>query len=112
MFAHSDDGLFWNQGHNDWLQAAAEGGIGFAAVLAALAVILSIRAFRSGWGFGIVAVFLLALVDFPLQKPVVSLLLFTLAGAVSAGRLGRLFSDSTAADIRLQKNFDPPLAFP
>jgi len=83
MFARSDDGLLWNQGHNDWLQWAAEGGIAFAALLTCLAASISIPAFRSGWGIGIPAVFLLCNVDFPLQKPVVSVLLFALAGVAS-----------------------------
>ena len=84
MFAHFDDGLFMNQAHNDWLQWAVEGGWALAAMIACLAVSISISALRAGWGIGIPAVFLLCLVDFPLQKPVVCLLLFALAGAAAA----------------------------
>jgi len=84
MFAHSDDGLFMNQAHNDWLQWAVEGGWPLAALLACLAARISVPALRSGWGFGIPAVLLLCLVDFPLQKPAVSFLLFALAGAAAA----------------------------
>jgi hypothetical protein len=86
MFAHFDDGLFMNQAHNDWLQWAVEGGWPLAAVFACLAAWTSVPAFRWGWGLGIPAVFLLCLVDFPLQKPVVCFLLFALAGAAGAAR--------------------------
>ena len=89
-FAHFDDGLFMNQGHDDWLQWAAEGGLPFAAVMACFAVIISIQAFRVRWGAGIPAVLVLCFGDFPLQKPAVCLLLFTIAGAVSASVPWRL----------------------
>lgn len=84
MFAHFDDGLFMNQAHNDWLQWAVEGGWPLAALMACVAAQLSIFGGRSRWGLGIAAVFLLCLVDFPLQKPAVSFLLFVLAGASTA----------------------------
>jgi O-antigen ligase len=88
MFAHFDDGLFMNQAHNDWLQWAVEGGWPLAMLLACLAARISVPALRSGWGFGIPAVLLLCSVDFPLQKPAVSILLFALAGAAeTAGRV-------------------------
>jgi len=83
MFAHFDDGLFMNQAHNDWLQWAVEGGWPLAALIACLAVRISVPAWRSSWGLGIPAVFLLCWVDFPLQKPAVSFLLFALAGAAT-----------------------------
>jgi O-Antigen ligase len=85
MFAHFDDGLIMNQGHDDWLQWAAEGGIGFLALLMCFGVAVSIRVFRSAWGLGVPAVLALCFIDFPLQKPAVSLVLFVLAGAVSVG---------------------------
>jgi hypothetical protein len=84
MFAHFDDGLFMNQAHNDWLQWAVEGGWTLAALLVCVAARLSILGLRCRWGLGIPAVFLLCLVDFPLQKPAVSFLLFALAGASAA----------------------------
>jgi hypothetical protein len=84
MFAHYDDGLFMNQGHDDWLQWAAEGGVPFAAIVAAFALIVSLQAWRVRWGLGIPAVLILCFGDFPLQKPAVALLVFTLAGTVSA----------------------------
>jgi hypothetical protein len=87
MFARSDDGLFWNQGHNDWLQWAAEGGIAFVSVTACFAMLISIPAVRSGWGIGVPGVLVLCWVDFPLQKPAVSMILFAIAGAVSAASM-------------------------
>ena len=84
MFAHFDDGLFMNQAHNDWFQWAAEGGMGFLALLLCFGVAVSIPAFRSDWGVGVPGVLMLCFVDYPLQKPAVSLVLFAVAGAVSA----------------------------
>jgi O-antigen ligase len=68
MFALYDDGTFVNRAHNDWLQFAVEGGIPFAALMAAI-FIWSIRpVIRSGWGIGLIAIGLHALVDYPFAR--------------------------------------------
>jgi endonuclease/exonuclease/phosphatase family metal-dependent hydrolase/O-antigen ligase len=68
MFARYDDGTFVNRAHNDWLQWAVEGGIFFAGLM--LVVFLwSIRpAYRSGWGIGVIAICLHAIVDYPFAR--------------------------------------------
>lgn len=68
-YAIVDFGAFANQAHSDWLQWAAEGGIPFALMLAAL-FFWSVRpAVRSVWGLGVVSVFLHATVDYPFSRP-------------------------------------------
>ena len=68
MFALYDDGTFVNRAHNDWLQWAAEGGVFFAAAMLAVFA-WSIRpAIHSGWGVGLIAICLHALVDYPFAR--------------------------------------------
>ncbi|HEY7306395.1 MAG TPA: O-antigen ligase family protein [Bryobacteraceae bacterium] len=68
MFARYDDGTWVNRAHNDWLQWAAEGGIFFAGLMLVI-FFWSIRpALRSGWGLGVIAVCLHALVDYPFAR--------------------------------------------
>jgi O-antigen ligase len=68
QFALYDDGTYVNRAHNDWLQFAVEGGFPFAVLMAAL-FIWSIRpALRSGWGVGLIAICLHALVDYPFAR--------------------------------------------
>jgi hypothetical protein len=68
-YAITDSGRFANQAHSDWLQWAAEGGIPFALMLAAL-FFWSVRpALRSVWGLGVLSVFLHATVDYPFSRP-------------------------------------------
>jgi O-antigen ligase len=90
MFARFDDGLFSNQAHNDWLQWTSEGGVALGLLLSWFGLTLSLIGIRSIWGLGISAVLLLALVDYPLQKPIVALFFFTFAGALLAGLKPRL----------------------
>lgn len=68
MFGRYDDGTYVNRAHNDWLQWAAEGGIFFAGLM--LVVFLwSLRpAYRSGWGIGVIAICLHAIVDYPFAR--------------------------------------------
>jgi hypothetical protein len=64
-----DAGVEINHAHNDWAEWAAEGGLPFVAMLAALAA-LSIRlVLQCPWGIGVIAVYLHSFVDYPLQKP-------------------------------------------
>jgi O-antigen ligase len=68
MFALYDDGTYVNRAHNDWLQFAVEGGLPFAALMAAI-FIWSIRpAVRSIWGIGVLAICIHAVVDYPFAR--------------------------------------------
>ena len=68
MFALYDDGSYVNRAHNDWLQFAVEGGIPFALLFATM-VAWSIRpAVRSGWGIGLIALAIHAVVDYPFAR--------------------------------------------
>ncbi len=83
-YASVDFGAVVQHAHNDWAEWAADGGIPFCLLLLSIAAWSIPRAFRTVWGIGIVAVFVHALVDFPLQKPVLGLWLFALLGALAA----------------------------
>jgi hypothetical protein len=68
MFALYDDGTYVNRAHNDWLQFAVEGGLPFAALMAAL-FFWSVRpAIRSVWGVGVIAIGIHAVVDYPFAR--------------------------------------------
>ena len=83
-YASVDDGRYANQAHNDWLQSFAEGGVlGFFA-LAAFACAIFRPALVSVWGVGLLAFLLHGLVDYPLQKPILTAWMSVLAGAVAA----------------------------
>src|SRR5262249_11435831 len=68
-FAEYDSGLRVDHAHNDWLEWSTEGGILFVALWAAWAFSLCWRGIRSIWGFGVSAVLLHALVDYPFARP-------------------------------------------
>jgi O-antigen ligase len=86
-YARFDDGLFANQAHNDWAQWAAEGGVPFLMVMAAIVAMLTGPALRSVWGLGLMAVFLHAFVDYPFQqRPALAAFFFAMAGALAAER--------------------------
>jgi O-antigen ligase len=67
-YALFDSGYFVNHAHNDWAEWAVEGGLPFLLLVGGIAAASSLRAVRSGWGLGLVAVYLHSLVDFPLQR--------------------------------------------
>ncbi len=83
-YATFDLGLFANHAHCDWAEWAAEGGLPFLAAAAALASAALVWSGRRRWAIGVAAVFVHALVDYPLQKPVLAALTFTLLGALAA----------------------------
>jgi len=83
-YASVDFGAVVNHAHNDWAEWAADGGIPFSLLLLSIAIWSVPAALRTVWGIGIVAVFIHGFVDFPLQKPVLELWLFTLLGALAA----------------------------
>jgi hypothetical protein len=86
MFARYDDGTYVNRAHNDWLEWAAEGGIFFSGAMLAIFV-WSIRpAIRTGWGIGLIAVCLHALVDYPFARFGVCGWYFCLLGMLGAAR--------------------------
>ena len=84
-FASFDLGLYVDHAHDDWAEWTAEGGLPMLVLMAAIAAIGFRAAWRSVWGLGIYAVFLHALVDFPMQIPAIAALVFTLLGALTAG---------------------------
>jgi O-antigen ligase len=83
-YATRDLGLYINQAHDDWAQWAAEGGLPFAALMLAIAAWSARRAFRTGWGLGVVAVFVHCLVDYPIQRTGVAFVFFAMLGAIAA----------------------------
>jgi O-antigen ligase len=84
-YARYDDGTFVNQAHNDWLQWAAEGGIPFLLLMTAVAVWTIRPSVSSLWGIGLLAVFLHALIDYPLQqRPALAAYFFALLGILAS----------------------------
>jgi O-antigen ligase len=89
-YARYDDGTFVNQAHNDWAQWAAEGGIPFLLLMAAIVALLARPAFDSLWGLGLMAVFVHAWVDYPFQqRPALAAFFFAMAGVLAASRRDR-----------------------
>jgi O-antigen ligase len=82
-YALFDDGLYANQAHNDWAQWAVEGGAPMLVVMLVVAVWIFPRAIKSGWGLGAAVLFLHCWVDYPIQRPAVAVVFFSLAGAIS-----------------------------
>ena len=80
QFATFDAGLTVEHAHNDWLEWASEGGVGFAAVWAALGVIALRDLRRRMWMLGVAAVMVHALADFPFARFGVSAWTFLLIG--------------------------------
>ncbi len=83
-YAVFDLGLRVNHAHNDWAEWLAEGGVPFLLMLLSVAV-WSIRpALRSLWGLGVPAVFVHALVDYPMQRLGLAVWVFVMLGALAA----------------------------
>jgi O-antigen ligase len=82
-YAEFDSGALVDHAHNDWLEWASEGGLPFAACWALLFLCVAGSALRSGWGLGVLAVFLHALVDYPFARFGVAAWAFALAGALT-----------------------------
>jgi hypothetical protein len=70
--------------HNDWLEWAAEGGLGFTAIWVWILTRTLSKA-RQLWMIGIAAVFAHAIVDFPTARTGISAWLFLLIGMAEAG---------------------------
>jgi O-antigen ligase len=88
-FASFDTGLVVDHAHDDWAEWAAEGGIPMLLLMLGVAATGLRPAIRSVWGLGIYAVFLHALVDFPMRIPALAALEFTFLAALSAIRFTR-----------------------
>lgn len=85
-YASFDDGTYANQAHNDWAQWAVEGGLPMLCLMLALAVWIFPRAIRTGWGCGAAAVLLHCFVDYPIQRPAVAAVFFSLIAAVASSQ--------------------------
>lgn len=83
MFARYDDGTYVNRAHNDWLEWTAEGGIFFSGLMLVVFIWSFRPAIRSGWGIGLVAICLHALVDYPFARMGVCGWYFALAGMLA-----------------------------
>ena len=86
-YAQFDLGALVDHAHNDWLEWAAEGGLPYALAWLALAVSVVKPAARSVWGWGVIAVFLHAFVDYPFARLGVSAWTMALIGALSAAEM-------------------------
>lgn len=85
-FALFDSGYTIEHAHNDWLEWASEGGLGFAALWAFLAIPVIPNVRKHFWGLGIPMVFLHALVDFPMARLGIAAWVFFLLGAIERTR--------------------------
>lgn len=83
-YAVFDNGSAVNHAHDDWAEWAAEGGMPFLLLLAAIAAVSSVPAIRSGWGLGLVAVYLHGFVDFPMQRTGVVIWLSVIGATLAA----------------------------
>jgi O-antigen ligase len=87
MFARYDDGTFVNRAHNDWLEWTSDGGIFFSGTML-LVLLWSMRpAIRSGWGIGLIAFCIHALVDYPFARLGVCGWYFCFLGMLSVVRV-------------------------
>jgi hypothetical protein len=82
-YASIDFGAVVQHAHNDWAEWAADGGIPFSLMLLSIAIWSARKAWRAPWAIGAIAVFVHAMVDFPLQKPALELWLFALLGVLA-----------------------------
>jgi hypothetical protein len=83
-FAAVDFGYRIEHAHNDWLEWTAEGGFGFAAIWTWLIFRSTRKSLRHPWAWGVPALFLHALVDFPLARIGIAAWAFILIGAIEA----------------------------
>jgi O-antigen ligase len=83
-YAVMDDGTSVNRAHNDYAQAAAEGGAAALGCLAALLLWTIWAGIRIPWGWGLTCVLLHAWVDYPIDRPALGAFYFLFAGLVAA----------------------------
>jgi O-antigen ligase len=85
-FASFDSGYRIEHAHNDWLEWASEGGVGFLGLWATLVLPVFGRLKASPWGLGIVAVSCHAVVDFPIARFGIAAWFFILLGMIERER--------------------------
>ena len=73
-------GRYVSHAHNDWAEAAADGGAGFLACLVVLFGLRVPAAIRSGWGIGVIALAIHAYIDYPFPAIGVSGWIFAVLG--------------------------------
>jgi len=83
-FAATDFGYRIDHAHNDWLEWAGEGGLGFMAAWTWVAVNAVFRSRPHPWAWGVAALFLHALVDFPTARMGIAAWAFILIGAIES----------------------------
>ena len=83
-YAVFDNGYFVNHAHNDWAEWATEGGLPFLLLLGAMATASSLAALRSGWGMGLIVIYVHALVDFPMQRTGLAIWVFVVGAMLAA----------------------------
>ena len=83
-YAIKDFPFYANHAHNDWAEAAAEGGLPFLAILFIPFAIAVPKAIRHPWALGLAAVMFHACVDYPFARPAVSGWMFALLGLIYA----------------------------
>ncbi len=86
MFARYDDGTYVNRAHNDWLEWTAEGGVFYSGLMLVVFLWRVGPAIRSGWGIGVLALFLHATVDYPFARFGVCAWCFALLGMLAAAQ--------------------------
>jgi O-antigen ligase len=92
-FARFDSGHRIEHAHNDWLELSAEGGLVFTATWGLLAARALVRGSRHLWSWGVPAICLHALVDFPLARTGIAAWLFLLLGAMENSGLTEFTTD-------------------
>lgn len=88
-FAVFDARTVVNAAHNDWLQWAADGGVPFGLLMAAVAARSFQLGIRMPWGLGAATLFTHALADFPLQKQTILLWLVIVIAALETESMRR-----------------------
>ena len=86
-YATFDAGKSVEHAHNDWLEWASEGGLGFALAWLGLAVWSVRPAWRAGWGIGVLGCFLHGMVDYPFARFGISAWVFILLGILARSDL-------------------------
>jgi len=86
-YAVFDAGKSVEHAHNDWLEWAAEGGLGFALAWLGVAAWSVRPAWRSGWGIGVLGCFLHGLVDYPFARFGISAWILILLGILARSDL-------------------------
>jgi O-antigen polymerase len=110
-----DTGAVANHAHNDWAEWAGEGGLPFLALLLSVAVWSAWKTWQIPGAMGIPCVFLHCLVDYPMQEPALSTLVFVLLGGLAATRLSdghRRASACSSGQVRNIRAAAPSVQMP